>query len=151
MRPWINAVDPENPRSKRKFRFRRDPRDISVIYFFEPNAKRYYAIPYRDLSLPPISFWEYREAKKAAKKAGIAEVDERAVFGYVSKMREEVRQAKEKTKVARKKQQKLVENAKASTRRKKELPSVSASPLPSAPPPGVAGYNPDDVTPFEDD
>jgi len=55
LRPWINAPDPNFPRHRRKFRFKRDPRDISHLYFFDPEVKRYCAIPYRDLSLPPVS------------------------------------------------------------------------------------------------
>lgn len=151
LRPWINSTDPDNSQLKRQFRFRRDPRDISVIYFFEPNVKRYYPIHYRDLSLPPISLWEFREAKREARKAGLKEVDERAIFGYVRKMREEVEQAKEKTKAARRRHQKTLEHAKARERRKTELPKVTRAPKPAAPPPAIPGYDPSQVTPYEDD
>ena len=151
LRPWVNAADPEHPRVKRKFRFRRDPRDISVIYFFEPNLKRYYAIPYRDLSLPPVSLWEWREAKKAARKDGAVDVDEQTVFKYARRKREVVQQEKEKSKKARRAHQKLVENAKAKSRKKTELPKVSATPRPAAPPPAVPGYDPDKVIPFDEE
>jgi putative transposase len=151
LRPWVNAPDPDNPRLKRKFRFRRDPRDISELYFFEPNAQRYYAIPYRDLSQPPISLWEMRDAKRELKNAGVKH-DERQVFQYVSKMREEVSQAAEKTKSARRKHQKTLEHAKARERKKKELPTVSASsPKPAAPPPAISGYDPTKIIPYADD
>jgi putative transposase len=33
LRPWINAKHPEYEKHKRKFRFHRDPRDISALYF----------------------------------------------------------------------------------------------------------------------
>ncbi len=33
LRRWINARDPEDPTRKRQFIVRRDPRDISVVYF----------------------------------------------------------------------------------------------------------------------
>ena len=55
LRPWINTPHPEYPKHKRKFRFHRDPRDISQLYFFDEIARRYYAIPYRDTSLPPAA------------------------------------------------------------------------------------------------
>lgn len=151
LRPWVNSLDPDNSRAKRLFRFRRDPRDISRLFFFDPNAQRYYPIPYRDLSLPPISLWEMREAKRAAKADGRKEVDERAIFEYTRRMREEVDQAAEKTKAARKRRQKQVEHAKSRTHRKKELPKTLQAPAPSAPPPAVKGYDPDEITPFEED
>lgn len=150
LRPWINAMDPENPKAKRKFRFRRDPRDISELYFFEPNVQRYYAIPYRDLSQPPISLWELREAKRVARKDGIRDVDDQVIFDYARKMREEVAQAAAKTKSARRKHQKAVEHAKARQKKKVEIPKVAATSKP-APPPAVMGYDPSAVTPFEDD
>ena len=36
LRRFVNATDPERPKSKRKFIFKRDPRDISVVYFYDP-------------------------------------------------------------------------------------------------------------------
>lgn len=39
---WINAVDPDFPKRKRVFLIRRDPRDISVVYFWDPDLRRYY-------------------------------------------------------------------------------------------------------------
>ncbi|WP_171251350.1 Mu transposase C-terminal domain-containing protein, partial [Acinetobacter pittii] len=38
LRQWVNSIDPEdnNRKRKRKFLFKRDPRDISQIWFYEP-------------------------------------------------------------------------------------------------------------------
>ncbi len=151
LRPWINSLDPANPKLKRQFRFRRDPRDISQIYFLEPNAKRYFPIHYRDLSQPPISLWEYREAKQAARKAGLKEIDDRVVFEYAKKMRVEVEQATIKTKSARRKGQRNAEHAKARGRKTKELPVVSSAPPRAAPPPVIKGYDPDSVEVYDDE
>lgn len=151
LRPWINSRDPNNPKLKRYFRFRRDPRDISQIYFFEPNAKRYFPIHYRDLSQPPISLWEFKEAKQAARKAGMKEIDERTVFDYAKKMRAEVEQAEAKTKSLRRKGQRNAEHAKARASKAKELPVVSSVPPPAVPPPDIKGYNPDAVKAYDDE
>jgi hypothetical protein len=45
LRPWINAVEPGDATGKRtrKFIVRRDPRDISVVYFFDPELTQYSA------------------------------------------------------------------------------------------------------------
>ncbi len=151
LRPWINAVDPNNPKIKRKFRFRRDPRDISVLFFLDPNTKRYFPIHYRDLSQPAISLWEYREAKQAARKDGLKNIDERVVFGYAKKMRAEVEVAKTKTKSARRKAQRNAEHARAREKKAVELPKVSAASKPTTLPPAVKGYDPDAVTAYDDD
>ncbi|WP_407510699.1 Mu transposase C-terminal domain-containing protein [Ralstonia sp. GP101] len=34
LRPWVNARDTKNSRQTRQFRFRYDPSDMSVLYFF---------------------------------------------------------------------------------------------------------------------
>jgi putative transposase len=89
LRPFINAIDPADPkkRNKQKFTFRRDPRNISPIYFYNPVLKRYSAIPYRNLSHPPASIWEFRAAKKYLKAEGRREIDETAIFDALKKLR----------------------------------------------------------------
>ncbi len=104
LRRWIGAKDPEAAKYKRKFMFRRDPRDISVIWFFDPEVRTYFAIPYRDTSHPAISVWELREAERAVKQAG-KPVDERAVFDAYDKMRAIEDEALAKTKATRRAQQ----------------------------------------------
>lgn len=101
LRRWIDAPDTENPKVKRKFIFRRDPRDISTIWFFDPELDTYFPIPYRDTSHPPISIWEYREAKRRSKEAGIASIDENQIFKAYSRMRELEDEAKGKTTAVR--------------------------------------------------
>ncbi|WP_417703443.1 Mu transposase C-terminal domain-containing protein [Rheinheimera aquimaris] len=88
LRVWINAPDPNDSKRKRKFMFRRDPRDLSQIWFYDPELATYYAIPYRNLSHPPISIWELREARKRAEDAGVKEIDEQAIFDAYDRMRE---------------------------------------------------------------
>jgi putative transposase len=57
LRRWINAPDPDDPRLKRNFVFKRDLRDISQLYFYDPEVKQYSVVPYRDTSRPAISIW----------------------------------------------------------------------------------------------
>lgn len=56
---YINRIDENN--NKRKFPFRKDPRDISIIYFLDPELEEYFEIPYRNILNPPMSRWEYKE------------------------------------------------------------------------------------------
>lgn len=50
------------------FIFKRDPRDISKIYFLDENESRYVIVPYADMRRPPMSVWEYRAALKKAQE-----------------------------------------------------------------------------------
>lgn len=100
LRRWIGAKDPKSPKHKRKFLFRRDPRDIGTIWFYDPELNTYFAIPYRDTSHPPISIWEFREAERLAKSAG-KPADERAIFEAYERMRAIEESAQAKTKAAR--------------------------------------------------
>lgn len=102
LRRWINAPDPEYPKHKRKFLCRRDPRDISRIWFYDPEVHQYYAIPYRNTSHPAISIWELREAeRRLAEERENTNVDENLIFQSYEKMRDIEENAKKLTKKAR--------------------------------------------------
>jgi putative transposase len=150
LRPWVNSMDPDKPKLRRVFKFRRDPRDISRLYFFDPNAQRYYVIPYRNTSYPPISIWELRAARSAAKAAGIKNIDERIIFQYVNKLWEIQDQAALKTKVARRADQRKREHTKARKKTTKDLPNVIKTESPAMPP-VIPGYDPNRTSVFEDD
>ncbi|WP_320174765.1 Mu transposase C-terminal domain-containing protein [Maridesulfovibrio sp.] len=108
LRRWINCPDSESSKLKRKFIFRRDPRDISVIWFFDPELEGYYSIPYRDISHPPISIWEFRKIKKDLENAGQKDVDERKIFEAYDRMDMIEKNAVKQTKAIRLKWQKRV-------------------------------------------
>jgi putative transposase len=71
--------------TKNKFIFRRDPRDISVIYFYDPELKEYFDIPYRDTSLPSISIWEFNDVIRTLKK-NKTPINERNIFNTYREM-----------------------------------------------------------------
>lgn len=150
LRPWINAEHPEFKGHRRKFRFHRDPRDISTLYFFDEISKRYCAIPYRDTSLPPVSIWELRDAHRRADERGIPHENEKAVFALINEQRKIEEDAAAKTKSARRAQQRRTLHAEARKVTAENLPTIS-SPLPSGPPAAVRGYDPDAVTPLDDE
>ena len=125
LRPWINSLEPGGSKNKRKFLFRRDPRDISVLYFHDPQLKSYFSIPYRDSSLPPVSIWELREAQMRAKEMGMKNYSERAVFELINQQRAIEEESAEKTKKARRAQQKRKQHSKAREQKKEDLPAVA--------------------------
>jgi len=87
LRPHVVVPDPDRPGQRRKYLFRRDPRDISVIYFFDPNTHLYCPIPYRNPAYPPISVWELREARRILREHHQGQIDEEAIFQAVQRMR----------------------------------------------------------------
>ncbi|WP_312682832.1 Mu transposase C-terminal domain-containing protein [Stenotrophomonas chelatiphaga] len=99
--PYIGATMPDDPNAKRKFIFARDPRDVSQIYFLDPQADRYTPIPYRDLSHPPVSASELREVTKALRAENKGEVDEHRIFSSIQRNRDRINASTESTKAAR--------------------------------------------------
>ncbi len=83
MRPYV--TDPG--RERRKYAFRYDPRNMSQIYFLDPDTNAYVAAPYRNIGRPPISLWELREIKRQLKSEHIDKIDENAIFDTFEKMR----------------------------------------------------------------
>lgn len=112
LRPWINAQDPDDRNKKREFVFRRDPRDVSAIWFCDPDIRQYFKIPFADQSLPSISIWELQAAKELLKKEGAKSVDERQILRAVTELRSKVEKAQEKTKTARRQAQRRKEHEK---------------------------------------
>lgn len=98
---WIGALQPGKANLKRKFIFRRDPRDISTLIFWDPHVKQYYRIPYRNARRPAISLWELRAIKKYMEDKGNNEVNEEQIFIALNDMRAIEDSAKEKTKKIR--------------------------------------------------
>lgn len=98
---WINARDPQSSRDKRKFIVRRDPRDISKVYFFDPDRKALLTVNYRNMGRPAMSEWELRAALKILKDEGRQQVDEEQVFGALERMRKADELAVERSKGAR--------------------------------------------------
>ena len=105
LRRFVNAKEPDQPRTKRKFTFRRDPRDISTLYFYDPEVKDYFRIPYRDTAHSPMSIWEFREARRRLEKEGVKEINEALIFCSYEQMRVIEEQARHETKHVRRKNQ----------------------------------------------
>jgi putative transposase len=104
LRPWINAKD-EKTGKTRTFIFRRDPRDISVLWFFDPVLKQYYKIPVANQAFPAASVWEFQAAKKKAVEEGHANINEALIKRYILENRDLVNHSETQTKKARRQAQ----------------------------------------------
>lgn len=112
LRPWINMQDLDNPGKKCGFIFRRDPRDISAIWFKDPKLNQYFKIPFADQSLPSMSVWEYEQAKERLRKEGCKSVNEAQLLRAITELRGKVDESKERTKKARRQAQRRAEHEK---------------------------------------
>ena len=110
LRPWTKAEDPNNPRKTRKFVFRRDPRNIKTIWFFDPDLEQYFDVPTADQSRPSMSVWEWREVKEYLKERGIEPDNTAEILRALTELREQAEQAQKKTKRARRKTQRRREH-----------------------------------------
>ena len=107
LRPYIHD---QKDKKKIKHLFKRDPRDISLVYFYDPNTEDYFEVPYRNTSLPPISLWEYRDVVNVLKK-NQQSVSEASIFSTYRELDELERKAVRETKKRRRfKKQDLPEN-----------------------------------------
>ena len=102
---WIHARDPETGR-KRRFTVRRDPRDLSSIWFLDPDRDVYLKIPYRRMEHPSLNLWELREVRAHLRAQGKEEVDEDLVFDTYEELQRIKNNASDETKEARKRDQK---------------------------------------------
>jgi len=80
---WVRA---DEGRRRRKFKVRRDPTDISKLYFLDPVIGDYVEIPYRDYGRPSISLWDYRAAETWLRRQGKAAENEAAIFDAYEEM-----------------------------------------------------------------
>ncbi len=101
LRKWIDSNDLEDKKKARKFIFARDPRDISSVYFFDPDTKSFARIPYFNSTRPAISLWELKAALKIIQEDPANQVDEEMIFKGIRKMREIEETAIEKTRLAK--------------------------------------------------
>lgn len=99
---WVNATESSRTKKKREFLVRYDPRDMSRIWFFDPQLEQYYEVPYRNLMHRAITLWEIRKAHERLRAEGYANINEDMIFDAIERMEEITQSAVEKTKSARK-------------------------------------------------
>lgn len=100
---FINQTDEKG--NKHKFLFRRDPRDISQLWFYDPNLHQYFIVPFANQQLPSMSLWEYRAVRKRIEDKGDRYINENQIYQALTEMRELVENASKSTKRARRQEQ----------------------------------------------
>jgi putative transposase len=105
LRKFMHAKEPGSFKKKMSFICRYDPRNLSKLWLLDPDSNQYIEVPYRDLSRPPISLWELKLVKKQLRLEAKQSVNEEIIFQTLDKMRHIVETESQKTKSARKLQQ----------------------------------------------
>jgi len=101
LRPYIKSNTDPALKKQGKQLFRIDPRDMSTIFFYDPENKQYYPINYRDISRPPMSIWELRKITKKIMAEGRSEINEEMIFNAYEKLISQEETAKKLTKRTR--------------------------------------------------
>jgi len=83
---------------------RYDPRDLSRLYVLGP-GRQYFEVPYANLLNPPVTLWELGAASKLLHAAGRHHLREAELFDKIAEQRRLVADAAEKTKRARRSQE----------------------------------------------
>jgi putative transposase len=133
--PWVGSIDPNDPRKKRLFMLRRDPRDISFVWFLEPGTDTYRRIPYRKLEHPSITVWELNAIRAHLREQGRSEVDEDLIFETYDLLQQLKADAKASTQAARRDAQKARVHADKKVAEKAQVEAVSrgrSEPSPSS-------------------
>jgi putative transposase len=134
LRPWISAEKPESPGNKREFVFRRDPRDISCVWFRDPELNQYFKIPLADQSMPSMSVWEYKQVKAKLRTEGTKSIHNSEILRALTELRTKVEESKAKSKKARRQAQRRAEHEKKVSPAQPSPDPQSAVKVPPTPP-----------------
>jgi putative transposase len=91
-----HLVAADEPKARVKYY----PRDLSAVFVELPDGE-HVAVRYADLSRPPITLWEHREACRKLREAGRRTVDEHAIFEAVAAQRRILAEARRLTRAER--------------------------------------------------
>ncbi|WP_122589032.1 Mu transposase C-terminal domain-containing protein [Pseudomonas viridiflava] len=130
LRPWINAKAKDTGKA-RTFVFRRDPRDISYIWFFDPLLKQYFKVPASNQAFPAASIFEFKAAKKRAVDEGHAAINEPLIKRYILENRELVANAEAHTTKTRRQAQRNRVHAKGKTPAEPTPQKTKIAPVPA--------------------
>ena len=145
---WVNAEDPKRKGQKRFFLVRRDPRDISTIYFLDPEENCYRVIGTKNITRPMMTLWELNAIRKFLKERGIEHIDEDVIFAARAERRAIEAAAIVKTRAAKRRRARDRERERRS-RDGIAAPAPQIKPEPAEPPgspPAASTQEP--VTPF---
>ena len=139
IRACIGAILPGRAKIRRKFTFYYDYRDISKMYFIDPESGNVHDIPYRNRGYPSVSRWELRAARKKVRERDGQAGSEEQIFAAIESMREMAHEGELKTKSVRRERERRSRNLDVLPKR--QTPPVKVSAVASASHPDGASVN----------
>ena len=100
LRYWSDALAGYIGRRNRKVVVRYDPRDLSAVWV-ELDGGRCVEARYRNLEIPPVSLWEYREAMQKARAMGKVGTNELVLAELIRQQRQVEGESRTLTKAER--------------------------------------------------
>lgn len=78
LRHWIGVAD--DTKNKIQHKIKRDPLNIQKIYFYDPEIKEYFDVPYRKMYAPVMTLWDLYAVKRYLKEKKISNYSEDNLF-----------------------------------------------------------------------
>ena len=122
LRSKINITD-ESTKKKKKFIFKRDPRNIKYIWFYDDHLQEYFKINAADQNMPEMTLWEYELIKKRLYENGAKKINTEQIIEAYEELHKQIEDSTKKTKKARRLKQRL-KNKDAEINTPQELPAT---------------------------
>lgn len=146
LRSRVRERKPGRLRQSRKFQVSYDPRDISKVYFLDPDVDRYFELHARQPNFPTISLWELKATRRYAQKHALRIENERDIIAAYRAMTRLVEAEEANTKQARARVEKKRQHARAP----KVEGAVPAKPISARKPALDIFADLDDIQPFDE-
>ena len=101
LRHWIGAREPGKSKEPRRFMVRRDPRDITRVWLYDPQLREHIELPYRDVARPSMSLWELRAVRQRLREEGCKNINEDLIFEARERLKVLAEQSIKDTKATR--------------------------------------------------
>ena len=99
IRYWSDALSRDVGRGG-ELEIKYDPRDLSRIFVRQPDG-HFVEARYRNLAYPPVSWWEWKHAKKRLRDQGKRELNEETIFASIAQQRQIEESAAHSSMIAR--------------------------------------------------
>jgi putative transposase len=97
----------EGINKKKKFIFKRDPRDIKYVWFYDDHLQEYFKINVADQNMPNMTLWEYELIKKRLYDDGATQINTAQIIEAHEELHKQIEESTHKTKKARRLKQRL--------------------------------------------
>jgi len=123
LRSKINKLDDYG--KKKKFIFKRDPRNIKFIWFYDDETKEYFKIPTADQSMPNITLWELEAIKDRIREHGSKRINNIEILEAYEELHKQIDEASKKSKKARRAKQRLKNRDNEMPQQKQPIQNIS--------------------------